>query len=127
MTSPVPPRTTHLRSVSIPFAVFVGSATIVGLCGVGMANAVPQPQTARYELSGSSPVAEYLSYQTDTGQHQEVNVRLPWSKQFTAFGGEVFVISAQAPGSVTCAILIDGNVVSHATATGQPARTVCSH
>jgi len=39
----------------------------------------------------------------------------------------VYVISAQSPGSITCKILIDGNVVSEATASGAPARTVCSH
>jgi hypothetical protein len=130
MTSPVrpkPPLTKHLRGASILFAVCAGFAAIVGTCGVSSANTADEQHTARYELSGNSPVAEYISYQTDTGQYQEANVRLPWSKQFTTFPTEVFVISAEGPGSITCTILIDGNVVSHATATGQPARTACSH
>jgi hypothetical protein len=54
-------------------------------------------------------------------------VPLPWQTQFNAPVGEVFVISAQSPGSITCTILLDGKVVSQATANGAPARTVCSH
>jgi hypothetical protein len=130
MTSPAQPRrpqTKCLRGASILFALFAGFPAIVGMSGVGAANAADEQHTVRYELSGNSPVAEYISYETDTGQYQEANVRLPWSKQFTAFPAEVFVISAEGPGSITCTILIDGNVVSHATATGQPARTACSH
>ncbi|MGH3961520.1 MmpS family transport accessory protein [Mycobacterium sp.] len=93
----------------------------------GVANAEPQPPKVRYEVSGTSPVAEYLSYQTDTGQQHEANVNLPWSTQFNAWQGQVFLLSAQGPGSITCRILVNGNVVNQATANGQPARTVCSH
>ncbi|PIB75871.1 MmpS family transport accessory protein [Mycobacterium celatum] len=106
----------------------MASAATAGICGVGAAKATPQLPTVpkvRYQISGP-PVAEYISYQTDTGQHQEANVKLPWSTQFTAFGTEVFVISAQGPGAITCTISLDGKVVSSATAHGQPARTVCS-
>jgi hypothetical protein len=83
-----------------------------------------------YQLSGSAPVADYISYQTDTGQTgqtQQAHVPLPWQTQFTVTGSKVFVLSAQSPGSITCTILIDGKVVSQATANGAPARTVCSH
>jgi hypothetical protein len=52
---------------------------------------------------------------------------LPWTTQYSFAGSEVFVISAQGAGSVTCTILIDGKVVNQATANGAPARTVCSH
>ena len=51
---------------------------------------------------------------------------LPWTTQFNVVGNKVFVISAQSPGSITCTILVDGKVVSQATASGAPARTVCS-
>lgn len=91
------------------------------------AHADDKPPQVRYEVSGSSAAAEYLSYQSDTGQHQQANVKLPWSTQFTSFGGEVFVLSAQGPGPLTCRILVDGAVVNEATANGQPARTVCTH
>jgi Mycobacterium membrane protein len=73
-------------------------------------------------------VAEFINYQTDTGQLRAVNAKLPWSTEFESFGGQVFVVSAQGPGPITCKILLDGKEVSTATATtGTPARTVCSH
>jgi hypothetical protein len=107
------------------FALLTAVGTAVGLCGV--ANATGQLPKVTYQLTGSSPVAEYISYQTDTGQIQQAHVPLPWTTQFTAFGPEEYVLSAQSPGSVTCTILLDGNVVSQATANGAPARTVCTH
>ncbi len=112
--------TSHLRAPSILFAVGVA---VANACGVARANDFPQ---VRYEVTGSSPVAEFISYQTDSGQQRAVNVTLPWSAQFTGFGGQVFVVSAQAPGSVTCRILVDGRSVKDATATGAPARTICT-
>jgi hypothetical protein len=54
-------------------------------------------------------------------------VPLPWQTQFNVVGVKVFVLSAQSPGSITCTILLDGKVVSQATANGAPARTVCSN
>ncbi|GBE64875.1 hypothetical protein MFM001_13370 [Mycobacterium sp. MFM001] len=106
-------------------AVLMTLATTAGISGISAANALPTLPKVRYQISGP-PVAEYISYQADDGQHQEANVKLPWSKQFTAFGTEVFVISAQGPGAITCTISLDGKVVSSATAHGQPARTVCT-
>lgn len=115
--------TSPLRGSSILFAVGIG---LTGVCGV--ANAANDFPTVRYEVSGGSPVAEYISYQTDAGQRRAVNAKLPWSTEFASFGGQVFVISAQGPGPISCKILVDGNVVSDATATvGTPARTVCTH
>lgn len=110
-------------------AILTACATTVGVCGI--ANALPPPgpppPKVTYQLSGSAPVAEYVSYQLDTGQVQQANVPLPWKTQFNSFGGQIFVISAQSPGSITCTILLNGKVVSQATANGQPARTVCTH
>jgi hypothetical protein len=74
-----------------------------------------------------APVADLISCQTDTDQAIQAHVPLPWQTQFTSFGPEVFVISAQSLGSITCTILLDGKVVSQATASGAPARTVCTH
>lgn len=104
----------------------LGVLMVLSIPVAGVATAQDQPQTVRYEVSGSFPIAEYLSYQTDTGQQNQANVRLPWSTQFTLFGGQVFVISAQGPGPLTCRILVNGNVVKQATANGLPARTVCA-
>ena len=113
---------------SILLAVLTAVATPVGTCGVAQATG-PESQVT-YQLSGSAPVADYISYQTNTGQTgqtQQANVPLPWQTQFNVVGAKVFVISAQSAGSITCTILIDGQVVSQATANGAPARTVCSH
>lgn len=110
---------------SILFAALTAVATALGMCGV--AAAVDPPPQVTYQLSGSAPVADYISYQTDTGQSVQAHVPLPWTTQFKSFGPEVFLISAQSPGSITCTILLDGKVVSQATANGAPARTVCTH
>lgn len=115
--------TSHLSRPAIVVAIGIGFANA---CGAAYA-APPENPHVRYEVSGPG-VAQFISYQTDTGQQRAVNAKLPWSTQFTAFGGQVFVVSAQGPGPITCKILLDGNVVSDATATvGTPARTVCSH
>jgi Mycobacterium membrane protein len=114
--------TKHLRGPSLLFAVGIGVT-----CACGVANAIPQNPQVRYEVSGPG-VAEFIYYQTDNGQLHQVNAPLPWSTQFTAFGGQVFVVSAQGQAPLNCKILLNGNVVSDATATtGTPARTVCSH
>ena len=132
---PEPPQKNRRTAPSILFAVVVGFAAIVAIGDTPGANAVVRPQTApkydatvRYEVSGAPGTAEYLTYEIDYAQAHETNVRLPWSKQFTADpAGHTFLLSAQGTGSstLTCRILVDGKLVSQATASGQPARTVC--
>jgi hypothetical protein len=102
---------------SILFAVGIGFAAT---CGVASADGFPK---VRYEVSGSG-VAQSINYQLDTGQVHIVNVPLPWSTQFTAFGGQVFVLSAEGQGTVSCNIVLDGNSVIKATG---PGRAACSH
>ncbi|MGH3594387.1 MAG: MmpS family transport accessory protein [Mycobacterium sp.] len=131
MTSQLPPNRRRIKrrtGPSILFAVLPAFAATVGVCGttVGAANATPLYPQVTYQVTGDAPVAEYLSYQLDTGQQHQANVPLPWKTQFTAWQGQVYVLSAQAPGSITCTIEVDGKVVSKETATGQPARTACS-
>ena len=112
-------------SPSLLFAALTAFATTAGMCGV--ANATGPDTQVTYQLSGSAPVADYISYQTNTGQTQQAHVPLPWQTQFSVNGAKVYVISAQGPGSITCTISLDGKVVSQATANGAPARTVCAH
>lgn len=116
--------TKHLRAPSILSATCIGLAATVG---AGVAHATLDAPQVKYEISGSSPVAEYLSFQSNTGQQQQVNVKLPWSTQFVGFAGEVYVLSAEGQGTITCRITVDGNVVKEATATGAPGRTVCAN
>jgi hypothetical protein len=124
-SSTMPRRVEHRSGASIICAALTAFATTIGICGV--ANATGSQSQVTYQLSGSAPVADYISYQTDSGQTQQANVPLPWTTQFNVVGSKVYVISAQSPGSITCTILLDGKVVSQATANGAPARTVCSH
>ncbi|KZS74514.1 hypothetical protein A4G26_22980 [Mycobacterium kansasii] len=126
MTSRSAAKLRHLKRLSGPAAVCALGIGFTATCGLANADPLPQLPQVRYEVSGSG-VAEYISYQTDTGQKRAVNVGLPWSTQFTAFGAQVFVLSAQGPGSITCRILLGGNVVTQQTATGAPGHTVCTH
>ncbi len=123
-------------SPSLPIRRALLSALAVTLAagtGSAIADATPRPQAPgdpqiRYEVSGAPGTAEYLTYEIDAGQAHEANVRLPWSKQFSASpSANSFVLSAQGhgPGTLTCRILVDGKVISQATASGDPARTVC--
>jgi hypothetical protein len=124
-SSTTPRRVEHRSGASIICAALTAFATTMGICGV--ASATGSQSQVTYQLSGSAPVADYISYQTESGQTQQANVPLPWTTQFNVVGTKVYVISAQSPGSITCTILLDGKVVSQATANGAPARTVCSH
>jgi Mycobacterium membrane protein len=125
------PSRTNRRTLVISLATIL---TISAGTASGTANATGRPQSPsdpliRYEVSGAPGTAEYLTYELDYGQAHETNVSLPWSKQFhpASTSSRSFLLSAQGhgPGSLTCRILIDGRVVSQATASGQPARTVC--
>jgi hypothetical protein len=124
-SSIAPRRIEHRSAASIFFATLTAFAVTVGLSGP--ANATGSQTQVTYQLSGSAPVADYISYEVESGQTQQARVPLPWKTQFNVVGNRVLVISAQSPGSITCAILLDGKVVSQATANGAPARTVCSH
>ncbi len=132
---PGPPQKMHRGGRFVRSAAIVGFAAIagVGATPTGTANATKRPldqtdPTITYEVSGVPGTAEYLTYEIDFGQAHETNVRLPWSKQFNASpSGHAFLLSAQGTGSgsITCRILVAGQLVSQATASGQPARTVC--
>ncbi len=116
------PSPTPRRALLAALSILVASVSVGGL-----ANASPEQPDVTYQLSGSSPVADYISYQTPDGQVQQARVPLPFTAKFTSFGYQEYLLSAQSPGSVTCTILVDGKVVSQATANGAPARTVCWH
>jgi hypothetical protein len=114
--------TKHLSGPAALFAIGIGLANA---CGI--AHALPEMPQVRYEINGPA-VAQFIYYQTEAGQLHQVNAPLPWSTEFTGFGGQVYTLSAQGPGPLTCKIFVDGNVVSAATATtGVPARTACTH
>lgn len=108
-------------------SIFVAAVGVFAAAlGVGAPAHADPPTKVTYQLSGSTPIADYVSYQVESGQMQQTHVTLPWKTDFTVVGNRVLVISAQGPGSITCKILVDGKVVNQATATGAPARTVCT-
>jgi Mycobacterium membrane protein len=108
-------------------SIFVSTLTaFVATVGMGGAAHADPPTQVTYQLTGSAPIADYVSYEVESSQRQEAHVRLPWKTQFTVVGDRSFVISAQSPGSITCSILVNGKVVNQATASGAPARTVCT-
>jgi hypothetical protein len=111
-----------MTSKAILVAALTAFAATVGSGGTAQADSTQ----VTYELSGSAPIADYVSYQLENGQTQQARVPLPWKTQFAVNGSRVLVISAQGPGSITCTILVDGKVVNQATGNGAPARTVCS-
>ncbi len=109
-------------------AIFVAALTAVtATVGLGATAHADPPTQVTYQLSGSAPIADYISYQVEGGQTQQAHVPLPWKTQFNVLGSRVLVISAQGAGSITCTIVVDGKLVSQATAKGAPARTVCSN
>lgn len=92
---------------------------------------VPAPGI-RYQVSGTG-IAGHITYQTTNGQQHVANVPLPWSTQLTGKMGNrahpnAYAVSAQGvgPGSISCTLTINGQVVSQYTATGNPARVVCT-
>jgi len=103
----------------------IGSA-LTATSAVATADPLPQFPTVRYEVSGPG-VAEYIVFQTDKGQQRATNVPLPWSTQFTAFGGQIYVLTAQGQGTIACNILVNGSSVNDAHSTGAPGKAVCSH
>jgi hypothetical protein len=108
-------------------SIFVAALTVfVATAGLGGTAQANPPNKVTYQLTGSAPFADYISYQVDSGQLQQAHVALPWKKDFTVVDNRALVISAQSPGSISCTILVDGKVVNQATASGAPARTVCS-
>lgn len=138
MTRPAlaePPQRRRRTAPAILSAVVVGVGASMSGGATAAANAGGHPLNTsgdpliRYEVSGAPGTAEYLTYEKDFTQAHEANVTLPWSKQFRDTPpGHTLLLSAQGhgAGSITCRILVDGNLVSQATASGQPARTVCA-
>ena len=134
------------RALSIGFGVLVGSAAVAGLPAAGAdpsSEPTPDPKyvtggdvplpVIHYQVSGAG-VAGYVTYQTNNGQAHETNVALPWSTQLTGKMGNrghtnFYAVSATGvgPGSISCTMSVNGTVVSQHTATGSPARVVCSH
>ncbi|UJW31487.1 MmpS family protein [Saccharothrix sp. AJ9571] len=84
-----------------------------------------------YELSGDSGARNITYVGNELTVAQETSAELPWSRtleQLTPSSG-YFSISAQNPaaGSLTCRIVVDGQVVSQKSTTVAKNVVTCSH
>ncbi|GFG84939.1 hypothetical protein MALGJ_16150 [Mycolicibacter algericus] len=113
------------------FGVLVASATVAGVTPAG---ATPDLTLVpvRYDLTGTG-VAGYITYQTQNGQSHATNAPLPWSIELTGRMTNMttpasYSVSAQSagPGTLSCTVSVNGKVVSRQTATGDPARVLCT-
>ncbi|MGV0626335.1 MmpS family transport accessory protein [Mycolicibacter minnesotensis] len=132
MTAHPSPVQMRRRAMSLLLGTLVASAAIAG---AGSAGASPDRTKVpvRYDLTGTG-VASYITYQTQSGQSHATDAPLPWSLQLTgsmtnATTPRPYSLSAQTagPGTLTCTITINGQVVAQNTATGSPARVLCAN
>jgi Mycobacterium membrane protein len=75
-----------------------------------------------YDVVGEHTNYASLTYSNASGGTEQVDeVRLPWSKSFTASYGEFLYLSAQnkdEQGSITIYITVNGNPIKTATSSG---------
>jgi hypothetical protein len=95
------------------------------------------PVAVKYEITGDAPTidARYSTYTNgSSGSESADGVPIPFVKEFTVPTGDDFDYKSFSlsgttgaePGSVTCRISIDGEVVSEQTSTGAYAYVSCS-
>ena len=95
----------------------------------GAVPVAPPLVRVRYELDGP-PFAGMISF--TSGQASPVTevtrVRLPWQKEVDAAGGFVPSVSVQGagPGSISCRIMVNGELVSAVTVEGVNAVATCT-
>ncbi|MGB5794401.1 MAG: MmpS family transport accessory protein [Mycolicibacter algericus] len=127
---PSPVRTPR-KATMLLFGVLVASATVAGVTPAG---ATPDLTLVpvRYDLTGTG-VAGYITYQTQNGQSHATNAPLPWSIELTGRMTNMatpasYSVSAQSagPGTLSCTVSVNGKVISRQTATGDPARVLCT-
>ena len=81
----------------------------------------------KYVISGTATSA-MVTYTNETGGTEQVNVNLPFTKEFKASTGSALSIVAQnnGSGSITCEIWINGELKKTSTSTAQYAVVTCS-
>ncbi|MEM7801262.1 MAG: MmpS family transport accessory protein [Chloroflexota bacterium] len=76
--------------------------------------------TIQYEVSGSAADMA-INYRNESQGHESYNVLSGWNKQFAAesyYYLSLNVRNRTAAGSVSCRILVDGEILSEATSDG---------
>lgn len=81
----------------------------------------------KYVISGTATSA-MITYTNETGGTEQVNVNLPFTKEFKASPGAALSIVAQnnGSGSITCEIWINGELKKTSTSTAQYGVVTCS-
>ena len=90
--------------------------------------AVPTTYTVKYEISGSADEVS-ITMENETGNTEQFNTDLPFSKSFKVERGDFLYISAQNQGeygTVTCTISVNGTVLETATSSGAYKIASCS-
>jgi hypothetical protein len=146
--APPPPQTAYLQPPKKPLRkrvwfwllliviVFAGGCTAIVIgAGTAVDHAAHVNHTIVYSVTGTG-TANDVTYDTlqegngQSGEAQETNVTLPWTKTIHASGlVRVYSLGAtvgSSGGSVTCSITEDGKLVSHNTAVGAFASAQCS-
>jgi hypothetical protein len=81
-----------------------------------------------YRVTGTAHEAS-VTYRNNMGGTQQTVGRIPWEITFDSRAGNFLYVSAQnqgASGSVSCDILVDGEVKTTATSTGAYVIAECS-
>lgn len=84
--------------------------------------------TVKYSVGGSTDSA-FVTYKNQSGNTQQQEVNLPWSRTFTMQPGDFVYISAQnqeSGGSISCSITADGRVIENASSVGGYVIAECS-
>lgn len=85
-------------------------------------------QLRRYRVTGSAREAS-ITYRNAKGGTQQTAGRIPWEVTFDSRAGTFLYVSAQnqgASGSVSCDIVVNGEVKTTATSTGAYVVAECS-
>lgn len=131
MTVDLSPARMPRKATPLLFGALIVAATVAGVAPAG---ATPDLTVVpvRYDLTGTG-VAGYITYQTQNGQAHATNAPLPWSIELSGrmtnmAAPGAYSLSAQSagPGTLSCTVSVNGKVISQNTATGDPARVVCT-
>jgi hypothetical protein len=114
-------------------------ATIIWTVAIGTAvnDAVNNPHTVVYNVTGTIARADVSYYSSDTSNHDQQrstdNAPLPWSKTITVKGDlSAFEVTANThvglhskSGRLSCSLSVDGKVVSQDSSNGDGAFVSC--
>jgi hypothetical protein len=128
MTCQMTPVRALRATVSVLSGLVLGSASMWGIQVAGADPLLPMVPIT-YEITGPGTAA-YITYQTTRQLQHKWDVELPFSDEFSDWTDTIsarhFVrAEGAAPGSITCAIKVDGRVVTQNTATGNPPKVAC--